>query len=156
MQYRSDALRVVSADYLGQANQRDGPNPGRTLATASHAAVISLGLAGRILTLSGAECAGEEEPPHSPSSPGIGVTMHLGLDAVTATLATVVGCPPGIWIVLACNQLQAVLQGPEAQAGPFLPGSSASWASRSPVCGHPCPGQATAARARIRRDHPFR
>jgi len=149
-QYRSDALRVVSADYLGQANQRDGPDPGRTLAAAGLAAVISLGLAGRILTVSGAGCAGGEEPPHSPSSPGIGVTMHLWLDAVTATLATVAGCPPGIWIVLARTQLQAVLQGPEARAGPFLPGSPASWASRSPACGHPGPGRAPAARARIR------
>ncbi len=46
--------------------------------------------------------------------------MHLGLDAVQATLATVVGCPPGIWIVLTYNQLQAVLQGPEAQVGAVL------------------------------------
>jgi len=64
MQYRSDALRVVSADYLGQANQRDGPNPGRTLATASLTAVISLDLAGRILTLLGAEA--------NPAHPGSG------------------------------------------------------------------------------------
>ena len=37
------------------------PIRGRTLATASLAAVISLSLAGRILTLSGAECAVKEE-----------------------------------------------------------------------------------------------
>jgi hypothetical protein len=49
----------------------------------------------------------------------IGVTMHLGLTAVKATLATVAGAR-GHPDRATCNQLQAVLQGSEAHVGAVL------------------------------------